>query len=124
MRYQPAKPPLLLNISARSATLGSMKKLLTSLALAATITGLASTAASAGCYADYKAKRDNPLKLHYGVIELPDRACGSPAAAGQEIAARIGRDGWVLLSVVSIFGPQGLNDQKRVESAGAYFLRY
>ena len=26
----------------------------------------------AACYVDYKAKRDNPLRLHYGVMQLPD----------------------------------------------------
>jgi hypothetical protein len=39
-----------------------MKKL--SLYSAALVIAL-STAANAACYADYKAKRDNPLQLHY-----------------------------------------------------------
>ena len=80
--------------------------------------------AQAGCYADYKAKRDSPLKLHYGVIELPDAACGSIGTAEAEVAARIARDGWTLLTVVSIFDAAGLDDKKRVESAGNFFLRY
>lgn len=81
----------------------------------------AASPAAASCYADYKAKQDNPLRLHYGVIELPDTACDSAAAAGQ-IAARISRDGWQLLNILSIFGPEGLEQRK--ESAGQYFLRY
>lgn len=77
--------------------------------------------AQASCFADYKAKRDNPLRLHYGVVELPDDACTRSAAAGA-IAARIRADGWTLLNVLSIFGPEGLNERK--ESAGAFYLRY
>ena len=41
-------------------------------ALLLLLAALAQPAHAAGCYADYKAKQDNPLQLHYGVIELPD----------------------------------------------------
>ena len=81
-----------------------------------------STAAQAACYADYKAKRDNPLRLHYGVIELPDAACNAPRRAERQIARRIATDGWELLNIVSTFGPEGL-DQRRA-SAADFFLRY
>lgn len=74
------------------------------------------------CYADYKAKQDNPLRLHYGVAEIPEGACGSKSAAAQALAPRLARDGWKLLNILSIFGPEGL-DQRR-DSAGPYFLRY
>lgn len=77
--------------------------------------------AQAGCFADYKAKQDNPLRLHYGVVELPDDSCAKGPAA-KAIAPRIAVDGWTLLNVLSIFGPEGLSERK--ESAGAYFLRY
>ncbi|CUH59943.1 hypothetical protein THS5294_01232 [Thalassobacter stenotrophicus] len=76
--------------------------------------------ATAACFADYKAKRDNPLRLHYGVVEVTG-AC-TVQAARAEIAQRIARDGWQLLNVVSIFGPEGLAERK--ESAGTYFLRF
>ncbi|WP_132541300.1 hypothetical protein [Rhodovulum euryhalinum] len=79
-------------------------------------------AASAQCYADYKAKRDDPLRLHYGVIELPAAACGGRGDAAREIDRRIGRDGWQLLNVMSIFGADGLAE--RQASAGSFFLRY
>lgn len=95
-----------------------MTRTLLSLGLVAAM----STAAQAGCYADYKAKRDNPLKLHYGVVELPDTACGSTQAAAQQIRGRIAGDGWTLLNVLGIFDASGLNQRK--DSAGAYFLRY
>ena len=78
--------------------------------------------ALADCYADYKAKQGNPLRLHYGVIKLPDSACGSPAAARPAISARIAHEGWTLLAVLSMFGSEGLAQRK--DSAGAYYLRY
>ena len=92
-----------------------MKKLILTLAL------LAATPAGASCYADYKAKQDNPLRLHYGVIELPDSAC-SRGAAQNQIAQRISADGWQLLNILSIFQADGLEERK--DSAGQYFLRY
>ena len=46
---------------------------------------LAAPMAEAACYADYKAKQDAPLRLHYGVIQLPDSAC-APGPAAAEIA--------------------------------------
>jgi hypothetical protein len=82
---------------------------------------LAASPASAACYADYKAKKDSPLQLHYGVIQLPDNACSSNMAANV-IRSRIARDGWKLLKVLSVFNDGGL--QGRKNSAGEYFLRY
>ena len=76
---------------------------------------------SAACYADYKAKRDDPLRLHYGVIELADADCASAAAAAAAIRARLG-DGWQLLQVVGTFGESGLDERRA--GAGDYFLRY
>lgn len=78
--------------------------------------------AHAACFADYKAKRDGPLRLHYGVAELPDAACGGKRRAASALAPRLARDGWTLLNILSIFGPDGL-DQRR-GSAGQFFLRY
>ncbi len=98
-----------------------MKRLARSVALAAILT-VPALAAQAACYADYKAKRDNPLKLHYGVIELPAAACASLPAAAGNIAPRLAADGWVLLNVLSVFDATGLAQRK--ESAGEYYLRY
>ena len=92
-----------------------MKKLILALAL------MAASPASASCYADYKAKQDSPLRLHYGVIELPNTACTRQAAVAQT-AQRIGADGWKLLRLLSIFQADGLKERK--SSAGQYFLRY
>ncbi len=92
-----------------------MKNLIITLAL------LGATPASAACYADYKAKKDNPLQLHYGVIELPDGSCDAGAAAGY-ISGRLGGEGWQLLNVISVFDDTGLAE--RQGEAGQYFLRY
>ncbi len=82
----------------------------------------AAAPAQAACYADYKAKQDAPLRLAYGVAELPDSACGSPDTAAGALAPRLGAAGWTLLTVMSIFGPEGLEERRA--SAGDHFLRY
>ncbi|KIT15133.1 hypothetical protein [Jannaschia aquimarina] len=93
-----------------------MRSALLSLAFLA----LAALPAQAACYADYKAKQDDPLRLHYGVIQLPDGPCNAQAATAA-LRSRLG-DGWQLLQVVGTFGADGL-DQRR-DRAGPYFLRY
>lgn len=76
--------------------------------------------ADARCYADYKAKRDQPLRLHYGVAEL--RGACNQRAAQSELRDRLSANGWTLLQVMSVFGPDGLD--RRKASAGSYYLRY
>lgn len=82
---------------------------------------LAGGPALAECYADYRAKMDNPLRLHYGVIELPADAC-SVGAAAPVIASRIAQGGWDLLQVVSVFDQSGLTPRRA--DAGEFFLRF
>ncbi len=94
-----------------------MKPILTVAALSLAL----ASPASAECYADYKAKQDAPLRLHYGVAQVSDAGC-SRGAARDELAPRLASDGWTLLTVLSTFGPEGLDERK--PSAGAYFLRY
>jgi len=90
--------------------------------LAVLVLGLALAGpASAACYADYKAKQDNPLRLHYGVAALPDGACDKRSAKAV-LAPRLANQGWTLLNVLSIFGDEGLNERRA--SAGDYFLRF
>ena len=81
---------------------------------------VATPALSATCYADYKAKQDNPLRLHYGVIQLAGD-CSKPSAR-REAKARLARGGWTLLNVISVFGDEGLTERRA--NAGAYFLRF
>ncbi|MDX5401486.1 MAG: hypothetical protein LPK02_03875 [Rhodobacterales bacterium] len=86
----------------------------------ALLISLASTASAADCFADYKAKRDNPLRLHYGVVQVAGPCNAADARA--EIAARLERNGWTLLNVVSVFDSSGLEERQR--SAGQYYLRF
>jgi hypothetical protein len=90
-------------------------------ALSLLLVAMASTT-QAACYADYKAKRDDPLKLHYGVMVLPDDACKNRKAARRQISDRLQANGWSLLKVQSIFDDTGLGERK--ESAGKFFLRF
>ena len=77
-------------------------------------------AAQAACYADYKAKRDNPLRLHYGVAEISGPCTNANAA--QQLRPRLDEAGWELLNVVSTFDEAGLAE--REDSAGENYLRY
>lgn len=89
------------------------------LALPVTLVFLAS-AAQAACYADYKAKRDDPLRLHYGVAEVRGECSASNAAA--QLGPKLAADGWELLTIVGVFDDAGLDERR--ESAGDYYLRY
>ncbi|MEM8979507.1 MAG: hypothetical protein AAGD04_08480 [Pseudomonadota bacterium] len=77
--------------------------------------------ANAACYADYKAKQDNPLRLHYGVADLPQNAC-DPAKAAAYLTPRLQAAGWTLLNIVSVFDDTGLDGRK--DNAGDYFRRF
>jgi hypothetical protein len=81
---------------------------------------MAAGPAGAACYADYKAKRDDPLRLHYGVAEL--RGACSAESAAEELAPRLAADDWQLLHVLGVFEESGLEERR--DSAGDYFLRY
>lgn len=85
-----------------------------------TATVLLATSAQAACFADYKAKQDNPLRLHYGVIELLED-CSLDGAA-LEISERIKQDGWTLLAVLDVFEENGLDERRA--NAGEFYLRY
>ena len=87
---------------------------------AALMIGAAWPASAAGCYADYKAKRDNPLRLHYGVAQI-NGACNAGAAKA-ELAPRLAAQGWTLLNILSVFGEEGLAQRK--DSAGPNYLRF
>lgn len=92
-----------------------MMRLCLSFAFAATL----ALPAQAECYADYKAKQDDPLRLHYGVAEVA--ACDKGGAEA-ELSGRLAAAGWVLLNVIGVFGPEGLEERKA--SAAEYFLRF
>lgn len=77
-------------------------------------------AAEAACFADYKAKQDDPLRLQYGVAEITG-AC-TPANAEVELRPRLEAAGWQLLEIVGVFDETGL--QEREADAGEFHLRY
>ncbi|MFU8864404.1 MAG: hypothetical protein ACNA7O_10845 [Rhodobacterales bacterium] len=89
-------------------------------AFCAILFSLVATAGAADCYADYKAKRDNPLRLHYGVVQI-NGPCSNPQAR-DEVSARLERNGWTLLNVMSLFDASGLEERKH--SAGQFYLRF
>jgi hypothetical protein len=107
---------MLLNIWPRPTNLAFMKHIALSLALTFALAG----GAQAQCFADYKAKQNNPLRLHYGVAQISG-ACSAGNASAQ-LGARLAAKGWTLLQVQSLFGPEGLAQRK--SSAGKYYLRF
>ncbi len=92
-----------------------MKRLIALTALTFALAG----PAQAACFADYKAKQDDPLRLHYGVAQISD--C-SAQAAQRELRSRLARAGWELLNILSIFDDSGLEERR--DNAGRHFLRY
>lgn len=86
----------------------------------ALLVALAGPGAAADCYADYKAKQDGPLRLHYGVARI-EGPCDA-ASAATELARRLAAEGWTLLNVLSVFGEEGLTSRK--DSAGSNYLRF
>ncbi|QMU59453.1 MAG: hypothetical protein GKR98_15445 [Boseongicola sp.] len=88
----------------------------------ALVTVLAAHGASAACYADYKAKQENPLRLHYGVVQVDANPCQMSGAVRKSVANRVAAGGWKVLQVQSVFDESGLDAKKR--DAGEYFLRF
>lgn len=92
------------------------------LLLVSVLVALMALPAQAECYVDYKAKRDNPHGLAYGVSQVSDAVCDKPNQAKAELAPRLAADGWTLLKILSSFGPEGLDERRA--NAGDFFLRY
>lgn len=90
------------------------------ISLSALVLSLATAASAQDCYADYKAKQNDPLRLHYGVAQVQGE-CSKSNAQG-ELAPRLQSGGWVLLNVLSVFDSSGL-DQRKAD-AGQFYLRY
>lgn len=84
------------------------------------ITASISSAQADDCLYAYKAKRDNPLQLHYGVIAIEGRC--EAGAAEVEARQRLQASGWQLLVLLERVAPSKINQYR--ETAGEYFLRY
>lgn len=89
--------------------------------LAAAFAASTASAADAQCYAEYKAKRDDPLRLHYGIVALSGD-CPSRGTAERAVAARLAPAGWQLLTIVGLQSAPPTEDQR--SDAGAHYLRY
>ncbi|MEO1537623.1 MAG: hypothetical protein AAFR73_07810 [Pseudomonadota bacterium] len=76
----------------------------------------------AACYADYKAKQENPLKLHYGVVQVDISPCTMSDTVTSTVRQKLQAAGWQLLQVQSVFDDSGLG--KRRQDAGQFFLRF
>jgi hypothetical protein len=75
-------------------------------------------AAAAECFIHYKAKRDNPLRLHYGIVQVSGSCPGDPAGA---VGSRITAAGWSLLNVTKV--TQSPPSDTERASAGSHFYR-
>jgi hypothetical protein len=106
-----------IEFQAGTSQVGSMKH---ALALLLFVALAWPASAQAACFADYKAKQDMPLRLHYGVAEV--RGACTVAQATQELQPRLQQAGWTLLNVLSVFDESGLAERK--DSAGPHYLRY
>ncbi len=109
---------LLLNYQAVKRSVLLMKKLVFTTLLAAVL----AAPASAQCYAEYKAKQDDPLRLHYGIVLLDAPDCPEPAAAKQAVNARLAGTGWKLLNVIGVSAQTPDKTQKA--NAGEFYLRF
>ena len=93
------------------------------LIFAAVLALFAANAASAACYADYKAKKNaGQLRLHYGVVKISNGACKNRGRAEKEVRDKVAKGGWTVLNVLSVFDESGLDQRK--QSASEFFLRF
>ena len=92
------------------------------LALALVMIALAlPSQAAADCFVTYKAKKQPPLELHFGVISMSG-SCPDRGTAASETAARIASGGWTLLNVVSLSSTPPSSAERA--NAGSFYLRY
>lgn len=71
------------------------------LTLLAFVWAFGASAASATCVAEYKAKRDNPLRLDYGTVTVSGNNC-TKAGVRSAVSSQLAGRGWTLLSILSV----------------------
>ena len=91
-----------------------------SIMVAAAAAVLPLTAYAENCFVLYKAKKDNPLKLHLGLMKI-DRTC-SDDAIEVILRRRLLPAGWSLLQIVNV--SQDIAVEKIKRDLGEYFLKY
>lgn len=77
-----------------------MKQILFPLVMALGLVTATTSAAQAACYAEYKAKRDNPFELIYEVAQVSGPCTVANATA--QLGARLAGQGLTLLKVLSV----------------------
>jgi hypothetical protein len=81
---------------------------------------LSSVAHAENCFVLYKAKKDNPLKLHLGLMEI-DLTCSDDAIEAIS-RLRLQPAGWSLLQIVNV--SKDIEVEKIKRDLGEYFLKY
>ncbi|WP_340688927.1 hypothetical protein [Salipiger thiooxidans] len=109
---------LLLNCGMSLRSVAGMKRLFLLLFLALVLPA----AAQADCYVEYKAKRDAPLRLHYGIALLPGGDCPGKGQTADALRSRLAGSGWTLLNVVGSSTKEP--GKKKKANAGDYYLRF
>ena len=72
------------------------------------------------CFVLYKAKKDNPLKLHLGLIQINGQ-CSAHDVEGIT-SKRLSSTGWKLLQIVK--ASSKIDTEKMESDLGDYFLKY
>lgn len=78
--------------------------------------------AQAACFVEYKAKKDDPLRLHYGILQLNSASCPSKSDAAAQAASRLSKGGWTFLNVVGMSKDTPSAGKKA--NAGSNYLKY
>lgn len=88
-----------MNIAESSRIVCGMKQI-TRITLPALVLVLGATGAQAACFVEYKAKRDNPLELFHGTVEVSGDCSIEDATA--RLRQHLAREGLTLLKVLSV----------------------
>lgn len=72
------------------------------------------------CFYEYKAKQDDPLRLHVGILQT-NHKCGANQAMA-ELRQRLDAGGWKLIQVVTSFEERPSNEQ--LQKYGHFIFKY
>ncbi|WP_323769541.1 hypothetical protein [Antarctobacter sp.] len=76
------------------------------------------SAAAADCYVHYKAKRNKPYGLHYGIVHVSGSCPSSPQ---RTVQSRISSGGWSILNIVKVTTARP--NSSEIASAGSHYYR-
>lgn len=79
-----------------------------------------SQAQATECFILYKAKKDMPLKLHLGLMQINEKC--SMKDIEIKINKRLNLSGWTLLQIVK--ATENVKVEKMKRNLGDYFLKY